>query len=314
MRMILGLSTVCLTAGLAVPVMLAQPAPAQAPRARSAAVALAETPYLGIGGQDLTEERAKALKLKDARGVELTNVYPDSAAAKAGLQKGDVVLEFNGQKVEGWEQMRRLVRETPIHREVKVTIWRNSAAQTLNAVVGAQPASMLELGGNTFMIPELNKMEEMPMPRMDMPQLRTFIQNRNLGIYGEGLGQDAQFAEFFGVKDGVLIRNVTKGSPAEKAGIKAGDVITKIDDTAVSSPQEITKALRTTGAKRNLTVTVVRNKKEMTLNVTMESGAPYRGGVWTLGGPETDGFLLQFAPNHGVIQGAKEGAPKILWQ
>jgi S1-C subfamily serine protease len=69
---------------------------------------------------DITSDRAKALKLKEERGVEVTSVEPDSAAAKAGLKVGDVILEYNGQKVEGWEHLKRLVRETPIHREVKI--------------------------------------------------------------------------------------------------------------------------------------------------------------------------------------------------
>ena len=73
-----------------------------------------ETPYLGIGVQDVDSERAKALKLNEDRGVEVTSVMADSPAAKAGLKEGDVVLEFNGEKVQGGEQLTRLVRETPV--------------------------------------------------------------------------------------------------------------------------------------------------------------------------------------------------------
>ena len=128
MKIVLGIGTACLAAGLASPAAFGQ-ATRPAPRARNAAgVQAAETPYLGVGGQDVTSDRAKALKLKEERGVEVTSVEPDSAAAKAGLKEGDVVLEFNGQKVEGWEQLKRLVHETPIHREVKIGVWRNGAA------------------------------------------------------------------------------------------------------------------------------------------------------------------------------------------
>ena len=85
--------------------------------------------YLGVGAIDVDEERAKALKLKDAAGVEIKSVDDDSPAAKAGLKEGDVVLEFNGQKVEGTEQFARLVRETPAGRQVPVAIWRFSASR-----------------------------------------------------------------------------------------------------------------------------------------------------------------------------------------
>ena len=72
--------------------------------------------YLGIGAQDIDADRAKALKLKEERGAEVTNVIEDSPAAKAGFKEGDVVLEFNGQKVEGIEQLTRMVRRLPAGR------------------------------------------------------------------------------------------------------------------------------------------------------------------------------------------------------
>src|SRR6185369_11111273 len=87
--------------------------------------------YLGIGIQEITAQRAKALKLGEEAGVEVTRVAPDSPADKAGLRVGDVVLQYNGMKVEGLEQLSRLVRETPVGREVKLDIFRNGAPLTL---------------------------------------------------------------------------------------------------------------------------------------------------------------------------------------
>ena len=72
--------------------------------------------YLGIGIQQITVERAKALKLREEAGVEVTRGAPDSPAEKAGLKEGDVVLQYNGTKVEGLEQLSRLVRETSVRR------------------------------------------------------------------------------------------------------------------------------------------------------------------------------------------------------
>ncbi len=113
------------------------------------------------------------------------------------------------------------------------------------------------------------------------------------GIIGEALGQESQLAEFFGVKEGVLVRSVNKDSAAEKAGMKAGDVITRVDDTAISTPQQISGALRPAKNKNTVSVTVIRNKKEMTLTVTPDSNGFYRGGVWD---PKDNILLEMFGP------------------
>ncbi len=94
------------------------------------------------------------------------------------------------------------------------------------------------------------------------------MRSGGLGIEAESI--TAQLAEYFGVKDGVLVRSVVKDSAAAKAGMKAGDVITKVDETSVSQPQEITRALRTLQAKKTFPVIVMRNHKEVTLSVTLE--------------------------------------------
>lgn len=272
-----------------------------------------ETSYLGIGGMDITHERATALKLKEDRGAEIANVSPDSAADKAGLKVGDVVLEYNGQKVEGWEALRRMVHETPIGREVKIGVWRNGASQTLTATIGSHKETTLELGGTPFVFTEPPMPPTPPSPPMPViPEFRTFMPNRSLGIMGEPLGQEAQLAEYFGVKDGVLVRSVTKGSAADKGGIKAGDVITKVDDTNVSTPQQITSALRSGKSNRTVSVTVVRKGKEMSLSVTLESVNSMRGDVWW---PEDgDWFVLPFPAYDSIIQGAKEFFPKLKWK
>jgi serine protease Do len=115
-------------------------------------------------------------------------------------------------------------------------------------------------------------MPEIPaMPNIEIPRFQMSAQNPMLGIVGESLAQEDQLAEFFGVQEGVLVRSVKKGSAAEKAGIKAGDVITKIDESKVGSSAEITHVLRGLKSKKTFGVTVVRNRKEMPLTVTMES-------------------------------------------
>jgi serine protease Do len=224
--------------------------------------------YLGVGTADIDSNRARALKLKEERGAEITKVYESSPAAKAGFKEGDVVMEFNGQAVQGTEQLARMVRETPPGRQVKIVVWRNGGSETLTATVETRKNDMAMPGGPMAM-PEMN-IPQFTMP--DIPRFQMNWQNPRLGIMGEALGQEEQLADFFGVKEGVLVKSVEKDSAAEKAGIKAGDVVVKVGDAKVGSTEEITKALRSLQpGKTTLSVVVVRNKKETTIAVTIES-------------------------------------------
>jgi serine protease Do len=248
--------------------------------AQSYMVQRASGGYLGIGGLDISPDRAKALNLKEERGVEVSSLAEEGPAAKAGIKEGDVVLEFNGQAVQGTTQFQRLVRETPPGRQVKITVWRAGAAQTLTATVGEnkQATTVIAPGDGSW---NFNMPEIPAMPNIEIPRFQMSAQNPMLGIIGEPLGQEDQLAEFFGAQDGgVLVRSVKKGSAAEKAGIKAGDVITKVEDSKVANSTEITRVLRGLKSKKTFGVTVIRNKKEMPVTVTMEStGSSVRAAV-----------------------------------
>ena len=238
-------------------------AQSQAPKAKSAAIFTgAPRSYLGIGVVDVSDERAKALGLKEPQGVEVTAVAEDAPAAKAGIRRGDVILEFNGQAVEGGAQFVRMVQETPAGRKVAMQVWRNGSMQPVTATIGSRQERQF-----AFNMPSPPFGPFPPEPPMipDTPHDMFAWRSAALGIETEGL--NPQLAEFFGVKEGVLVRAVTKGSAAESAGLKAGDVITRIDGQPVSSPRNITPYLRNSG--KNVSMTVVRNHKEITLNVKL---------------------------------------------
>src|SRR5207245_1582404 len=110
----------------------------------------------------------------------------------------------------------------------------------------------------------------------DIPHPLMSIQSRTLGVESEKL--NSQLAEYFGVKEGVLVRSVIKGSAAEKAGLKAGDVITKIGDRKVSNPSDISNALRSASSGKSIPITVIRDHKEMTVNATIEEKSGKRAG------------------------------------
>ncbi len=219
--------------------------------------------YLGVNLAEVTADRTRELKLKEPYGVEITRVEDGSPADKAGLKAGDVVLEYNGQRVEGMEQFGRLVRETPAGREARLLVSRGGATQAVVATLGTRKARTM--GGNVFPGVEI---PEIHMP--DIPQMFTAWRSPMLGIEAESLGP--QLAAYFGVKDGVLVRSVIKDTAAEKAGMRAGDVITKIDGTGVTTPNEVSSAVRSASANKTFSVELVREHKEMTLSVNIEDG------------------------------------------
>jgi serine protease Do len=226
--------------------------------------------FLGISVLEIDSERAKALNLKEERGVEVTRVEEESPAAKGGLKVGDVVLEYNGQRVEGVAQFIRMVQETPAGREVKMSISRSGGLQTLAVKTGARKSLLSKAGDGTVIeIPRL----ELPDIRLpDVPRAYMSWRSTVVGIEAESL--DSQLAEYFGVKEGVLVRSVVKGSAAERAGLKAGDVIVKIDESRITTPREISSSVRTAGAKKTVPVQIVRERREMNLTLAVEDPDP----------------------------------------
>jgi serine protease Do len=242
------------------------PQPPPPPRAHSAGAAGPSVSFIGVGIMNVDSARAKALKLKEERGAEITQVVPGGPAEKAGLKVNDVILEFDGQHVLGQEQFQRLVRESVPGHQVKVDVWRNGAMQTIGVTIEShREISMDDPYGRGIWSelppPGVNWPLSVPMPPMQ--PFPTIVQSSVLGAECEPLGDEQQFAEFFGVKDGLLVKMVASGSPAARAGIKAGDVIVKVDDARVGTMRELTGALRVASQKNSYQLTVVRNKKEM---------------------------------------------------
>lgn len=225
--------------------------------------------FLGVNVREIDSERAKELKLREEAGVEITRVEEDSPAAKAGLKVGDAILAYNGQKVEGIEQFSRFVRETPAGREVKLQISRDGNSQNIPAKLGTRKMFGMAAMPGVSMGPmtriEIPAMAGMP----DLPRTVMMWRTSSLGIEAEAL--HGQLADFFGVKDGVLIRSVMKDTPASKAGLKAGDVIVRIGDTKVSTPNEVTSALRSLREKKTtVAIVVLRDHKETTVSAIID--------------------------------------------
>jgi serine protease Do len=258
-------------AAAAVPGGFAQTSAPQSPRSAIFHGA-ANRGYLGVGVVELTDERVKALNLKDRQGVEVKRVDENSPAAKVGLKDNDVILEVNGKGVDGIEQFQRSIGETSPGAKVDLTIWRNGARQTVSATLDSRPSFFI-YNGPDFPVP--------PMPPVPFNGANSFptIPGASPVVGFEGEALNPQLAEYFGVKEGVLVRFVTAKTPAEHAGLKAGDVVVKVNGTPVTNPREISGLVRANGNKKTIAFTVVRNKKEISLNVEIaedRTGTPER--------------------------------------
>jgi serine protease Do len=213
------------------------------------------------------DELAKA-KLSQQAGAWIERVLPEGPAAKAGLAAGDLVVEFDGERVRSARHFSRLVEETPSGRAVKATVLRESARHTLDIT------PMADRRPGDLVMPDVAREIERglrslpPNFELPVPSLGVAIGGRGrLGAHVEPLGD--QLADYFGVKSGVLVMSVTADSPAAKAGLKAGDVITAIDGKDVADPSALSEQLRAAKPGQDVEIGIVRDRKAASLKATM---------------------------------------------
>ena len=253
--------------------------------------------YLGVDIRDVTSDRLAALKLKEERGVEITMVDGDAPAGKAGLREHDVILEFNGTAVESEEQIRRLIREIPPGRTVTLGISRDGAPMKINVQL-AEHAAVVAQARPHVVVPN-PRVPAFPRNGMDLPfQMQTY--SSVLGVQTESLTR--QLGEYFGVKDGegVLVRSVEKGSAAEKAGLKAGDVIVKADNEKLTDRSDLSHILRNHRTGGKMTLLVMRDKREQTFTVTLPDRGSRDSSFLNL---DTDEFQASLGGLNDALQG-----------
>lgn len=228
--------------------------------------------WLGVDIGEVTAERAKDLKLPAMRGVVVEQVEADSPAAKAGLKQNDVILRYDGQTVEGTVQFRRLVRETPPGRSVNLEVSRNGATQTLSVQITDRNAYYEKRMRGTM--PEFGKSFSFQVPNFEMhgPEMFMWMNGSGpmLGIEAEDLS--GQLGAYFGAPNdaGVLVRSVRSDTPAAKAGLKAGDVIVKLDGTPVKSVSDLRDQLRDKRDQKSASLEVLRRGAPLNLTVELQ--------------------------------------------
>jgi len=233
---------------------------------------IGEGGYLGVQLRDITAEDARDLGLAHERGVYIEEVVEDSPADEAGIQEGDVILSFSGLTVLSVRQFQRLVSDTPPGRKVTLEVWRNKKQVDLRAEIGRRKGTY-SIGGihapqdqdeefHFKVEPEIEKFIMRARPGYRSPS------KQRLGIQAAEL--TGQMAEFLGVPDdkGVLVMEVIEDSPAEKAGLKAGDVIISLDGREVDTLSDLSRRL----SDGEHQLEIIRNRSRQALTVDLGSG------------------------------------------
>lgn len=201
--------------------------------------------------------------------VVVDDVREGGPADKAGVREGDVVLEWDGERVRSARQFRRLVEETARGHEATMVLSRDGKRLDLKVTPDAGEAGA-RLGERSwrFREPVLPMIPPMDWDRL-VPEVEVYTPGRaRLGVQIDDLTE--QLAEYFGVKEGVLVTSVAEDSAAAKAGIRAGDVIMRLDGTAIRDTADLRDELRRIDDDRQFSIEVSRDRKPVTLKAQME--------------------------------------------
>src|SRR2546425_11662148 len=243
---------------------------------------------IGVSIRDVMPAEAGGQPQGGMSGVLVDDVRPDSPADKAGLKRGDIVVEFDGERVRSARQFSRLVQETTPGRTVTAAIVRDSKRSDVQITPNDERHRDVMISGDfgDYMRDlgrDLGRLGD-HLPSFDFNfdfDLPALAPGRRLGITVNEL--TSQLADHFGVRDGLLVTSVTEGSAASRAGLKAGDVITSINGQRGGSREDLVRGLRDAdrdarSGSAAVTIGVVRDKKESSVTVTLEtSRRPLRG-------------------------------------
>ena len=239
--------------------------------------------WLGVGIQDVTPTFAREHELKIKEGAYINEIVDDSPADSAGLKKGDVVVEFNGKKIEAAEDLTEAVRETKPGTTTAVKVNRNGENKTISVNIGK------------------SKMH-MPFAVAAPHAARVMVNMFGGDIEGMDLMDlNKQLAEYFEIPNGkaVLVKEVDKDENGAKAGIKAGDIITKIGDETIKDISDIRDALADREEGDKVNVELIRKGKKTTVTLEVSENEYGDNMYWRNEMPEN--FNFHFEPQMDMM-------------
>ena len=218
--------------------------------------------YLGVYMQELNDNVRKGLDVgASTRGVLVSGVEEDSPAARAGIEEGDIITKFDGQKVTSPEELRSAVQTLDPGEEATVEVLHDGKAASKSVIVGEREHTEW-----------FDYEDHGAFPRtMDMGRAMAFFGGPRLGIQAHEIDDDG-LAAYFGVKsgEGVLVLDVEENSVGAKAGVQAGDVIREVGDEKIGDVDDLRSAVRDYDAGDEFTITVFRHGKNQSLKATMD--------------------------------------------
>lgn len=281
-----------------------------------------QRPWLGVYMQEMSEELREGLDYDGPGGVIVSDVFDGSPAEKAGLLRDDVIVRLNGRLVDSPSELTDMVGEARVGQRMSVQVFRDGALRTLSVTIGSRPAKAttrrIEIEvPDAPEPPDAPKAPRAPKAPKDVERriiihgpehlegldggLKELEKLKELGFMGDGSGMMAlagrgrlgvrveplspALGEYFGLKDGkgALVLEVLEGRPAEKAGLLAGDVITRLDDKPIANSRDLVEALR--GKDGKVALRVVRHGTPRTVEATLDRpGATWVEKPGTLSG------------------------------
>jgi serine protease Do len=251
-----------------------------------------EGAYLGVYLQDITSDLKEAMDLDSKRGALIAGVVEDSPAEEAGLEEEDVVIEVEGTKVKGSSHLTKVIRKHVPGDEITLKILRDGKEKSIAVILGDRPeVEYTILDPLSF---------SLKMPKAGSFSLGYFSGSR-IGVKVQDLSD--QLGAYFGVEEGVgaLISDVEEDAPAEKAGLKAGDVIVAVDGDDIEDTGDLVEAISEKEEGDKVKIDVIRDRKQMSFDVEVEKGEtwstklhdPSRVKVFTTQPFAEEKFLLQ---------------------
>ena len=269
-----------------------------------ARAAVEQTPWLGVYMQELTPELREGMEYRGDGGVILNRVVPDGPAARAGLRKGDVIVRVNSRSVDSPAELQGVVRTARVGQSASVEVFRDGKRRIVSVWLDARPGEVKYRAE----MPEAPEAPEAPAPpgwhSLPSPDGRRRMERiviRDLkgleGLEGLDLSGDTvdvmgiaprgrlgvrieslnpKLGDYFGLKDGkgVLVLEVLKNTPAERAGLEAGDIITRAGAEPVANGMDLVGALR--GKEGRVALRVVRHGAPRTIEAELERTEPTR--------------------------------------
>ncbi len=213
--------------------------------------------WLGVSITNVTSAQAKKMDLKDTDGAYVSSVTKKSPAEKAGIEKGDVIIEFAGRKIFDPDDLSKAVKRTKPETKATVTLIRDKTKKTLTVTVGTMPEPEKRLA-RAFHIAT--------------PHVTWFGGSSTVGL--KLIELNSQLGEYFGAPEGegVLVEEVKKESAAEKGGFKAGDVILRWGTKRVDDVDDIRKQVLEGKEGDKVEVEVLRKGSRLKLTVVIEEG------------------------------------------